>query len=73
MNVTTKKYELKKNKYLRLGMNNLMREQWWVFLIALALCGGYFLAPSIWWFIGVLIALFLYLLFWLIQLKNYDQ
>lgn len=73
MIVKTKKYKLETGTYVKLAMMNILREQWWVALIAIALLGGYFLAPSIWWFIGVFIALILYLLFWLIQFAGVTQ
>lgn len=50
-----------------------MKEQWWVFLIALAICSGYAWIPNIWWFIGSFIALLLYFLFWLIQFAGVTQ
>lgn len=73
MLVKTKKYKLETGTYIKLGMLNVARQQWWVVLIALALCCGYFFAPSMWWFIGVGIALVLYLLFWLIQFAGVTQ
>lgn len=54
-------------------MFNILKQQWWVFLIALALCCGYFIIPNMWWFIGTGIALVLYLLFWLIQFAGVTQ
>lgn len=73
MIVKTKKYKLETGTYIKLAMMNILREQWWVFLIALAIMCGYFLVPSIWWIIGALIALVLYLLFWLIQFAGVTQ
>ena len=54
-------------------MFNILKQQWWVFLIAAALCCGYFIIPNMWWFIGTGIALVLYLLFWLIQFAGVTQ
>ncbi|WP_017729987.1 YcxB family protein [Nafulsella turpanensis] len=73
MIVKTKKYKLENSTYIKLAMKNILREQWWVFLIALAIMCGYFFAPSIWWIIGALIALLLYILFWLIQFAGVTQ
>ena len=73
MIVKTKKYKLENSTYIKLAMKNILREQWWVFLIALAIMCGYFFAPSIWWIIGALIALVLYILFWLIQFAGVTQ
>jgi len=73
MNVKTKKYKLETATYTKLGLFNILREQWWISLIILALCSGYFLVPSYWWFIGTGIAFVLYLLFWIIQFIGITQ
>lgn len=73
MNVRTKKYKLETGTYTKLGVFNILREQWWVFLIVAALCSGYFFAPSNWWFIGTAIAFVLYILFWVIQFVGITQ
>ncbi len=73
MIVKTKKYKLETKTYIGLAMKNILREQWWVFLIAAAIMAMYFVIPSIWWIIGALIALVLYLLFWLIQFAGVTQ
>jgi hypothetical protein len=73
MLVKTKKYKLENSTYIKTGLLNIIKEQWWVSLIVIALCCGYFLAPSAWWFIGTGIALVLYFLFWLIQFAGVTQ
>ncbi len=73
MNVKTKKYKLESGTYIKLAMVSVLKQQWWVALIAVALCCGYFLAPSAWWFIGTSIAVVIYLLFWLIQFAGVTQ
>ena len=73
MIVKTKKYKLDNNTYIKLGLINVLKQQWWVGLIALAICAGYFWVASIWWFIGAAIAFILYLLFWLIQFAGVTQ
>lgn len=73
MVIKTKKYKLEPSTYIKLALKNLLKEQWWVFLIAVAIMAGYFLEPSIWWIIGALIALVLYWLFWLIQFAGVTQ
>lgn len=73
MIVKTKKYKLETKTYIGLAMKNILREQWWVGFIALAIMAMYFVIPSIWWIIGALIALVLYLLFWLIQFAGVTQ
>lgn len=59
--------------YIKLGMINITKEQWWVYLIVIALCLGYLWIPNIWWFIGTGIAFVLYLLFWVIQFAGVTQ
>ncbi len=73
MIVKTKKYALDKKAYRRAGMRNIIREQWWIFIIAAAISAMAFVIPSNWWWIGALIALSLYLLFWLIQFAGVTQ
>lgn len=73
MIVKTKKYQLPTGTYIKIGLINVIKEQWWVILIALAICIGYFWIPSIWWFIGALIAYALYILFWVIQFAGVTQ
>jgi hypothetical protein len=73
MLVKTRNYRLEKKDYTRMAMSNVLRQQWWVSLIVLAICSGYFLAPSIWWFIGAILAAGLYLLFWWIQFYGVTQ
>jgi hypothetical protein len=67
MIVKTKKYQLTTNTYMQLGLRNIIREQWWVFLIALAIVSGTFFVKTIWFMLGASIGLLLYFLFWVIQ------
>lgn len=67
MIVKTKKYQLTTNTYIQLGLQNIVREQWWVFLIALAIMSGTFFVKTIWFVLGASLALVLYFLFWIIQ------
>jgi len=73
MIVKTKKYKLETGTYIKIGLLNILKEQWWVFLIYLAICAMYFVIPSWWWVIGASIALVLYFLFWLIQFAGIPQ
>ncbi|MEP2773308.1 MAG: hypothetical protein ABJH05_14245 [Fulvivirga sp.] len=73
MIVKTKKYKLESGTYIKLALKNVLKQQWWVFLIAAAICAGYLWIPNMWWFIGTGIALVLYLLFWLIQFAGVTQ
>lgn len=73
MIIKTKKYQLPTGTYIKTALVAVLKEQWWVFLIFLAICSGYFLLPNWWWVIGASIALVLYLLFWLIQFAGVTQ
>jgi hypothetical protein len=73
MIVRTKNYRLEKKDYIRFALFGVLRQQWWVSLIFLAICACYFLAPSFWWFIGAVLAAGLYLLFWWIQFYGVTQ
>lgn len=73
MIVKTKKYKLETGTYIKLAMLNIVKEQWWVFLIAVAIACGAFFIWSWWWIIGAAIALTLYFLFWLIQFAGVTQ
>lgn len=73
MIVKTKKYKLKTGTYIKMGLINIFKEQWWVSLIFLAICAMYFVLPSHWWITGATIALVLYVLFWVIQFAGIPQ
>lgn len=73
MIVKTKKYKLETGTYVKEAMTNVLIKQWWVGLIVIALCSGYFIIPNLWWFWGTAIALIIYLLFWVIQFTGVTQ
>ncbi len=73
MIIRTKKFQMNKSQYIKKGFFNLLIEQWWVFIIYLGICGMHYFIPSLWWIIGGSIALFLYLIFWLIQFFGVTQ
>ena len=74
MIVKTRKYKLPNGTYIKLALKNILMEQWWVFLIALAIASGTFFIPTTYWFIiGAIIALLLYFLFWWIQFAGVTQ
>jgi YcxB-like protein len=73
MIVKTRNYRLEKKDYRRMALKNILREQWWVGLIVLAICLGFVWIQSIWWFIIAFIGAGLYLLFWVIQFYGVTQ
>lgn len=74
MIVKTKNYKLDKKIYINLALRNILRQQGWIAALgAFALCQMYIWIPSIWWFIGAILGLGLYLLFWWIQFYGVTQ
>lgn len=73
MIVKTKKYQLETGTYIKAGLANILREQWWVVLIAIAIACGYFWIPSWWWISMAILAYALYWLFWVIQFAGVTQ
>lgn len=73
MIIKTKKYQLPTGTYIKTALSNVLKDQWWVILIALAISCGYFWIPSIWWIIGAVLAYGLYVLFWTIQFTGVTQ
>jgi hypothetical protein len=73
MIIKTKKYQLPTTTYIKMGLVSILKEQWWVILIALAICCGYFWIASLWWIFGALLAYGLYVLFWAIQFTGVTQ
>jgi hypothetical protein len=73
MIIKTKKYQLATSTYIKLGLTNILKEQWWVVLIAIALACGYFWIASWWWISMAILAYALYWLFWVIQFAGVTQ
>jgi ABC-type transport system involved in Fe-S cluster assembly fused permease/ATPase subunit len=73
MIVKTKKYKLDSGTYIKMGLVNVLKEQWWVIFIALAIACGYFWIASWWWISMAILAYLLYLLFWVIQFAGVTQ
>jgi hypothetical protein len=73
MIVKTKKYQLGTSTYIKLGLLNILKQQWWVVLIAIAIACGYFWIASWWWISMAILAYALYWLFWVIQFAGVTQ
>ncbi|MCH7414164.1 YcxB family protein [Belliella sp. R4-6] len=73
MIVKTKKHKLESGTYIKMGLVNVLKEQWWVILIAIAIACGYFWIASWWWISMAILAYILYLLFWVIQFAGVTQ
>lgn len=73
MIVKTRNYRLEKKDYIKMALKSVLIQYWWAGLILLAIFAMYFVLPSIWWFIGGVLAAGLYLLFWWIQFYGVTQ
>ena len=73
MIVKTRKYKLETKQYIKIALAGVIRQQWWVILIALGLMLPAIFIWSHWWITGSLIAYTLYILFWLIQFAGITQ
>jgi hypothetical protein len=70
----TKKYQLPKNTYIKLALVQLLKQQWYLFLIPIAVIAASFFLPGTGWYIGgALLIAALYILFWLIQFAGVTQ
>jgi hypothetical protein len=73
MIVKTRNYRLEKKDYIKMALKSVLIQYCWAGLILLAIFAMYFVLPSIWWFIGGVIAAGLYILFWWIQFYGVTQ
>lgn len=74
MTIRTKKYQLTTGTFIKFALGNVLREQWWVFLIAIAIAALTIVYPdTIWFYIISGTALLLYFLFWLVQFYGLTQ
>jgi hypothetical protein len=74
MIIKTKKYQLTTKTFLKFAMLNVLREQWWVILIAIGIACLTFVYPdTIWFYIIAGVSFVLYLLFWIIQFFGLTQ
>jgi hypothetical protein len=75
MIVKTKKYELAKKTYIQIALMNILREQWWVLPIPVAIGLMAFIWPklALWFIITPIVLLALYALFWAVQFAGVTQ
>jgi hypothetical protein len=73
MIVKTKKYQLPKNTYIKIGLMNLLKAQWWLFSIPLAILALNFIEHAWWIYLIAFLVPALYILFWLIQFAGVTQ
>lgn len=75
MIVKTRKYQLPKNIYVKIGMMSILKKQWWFIGAPILLGSIAFVLPDYkWWFIILsVLSVILYGLFWLIQFYGVTQ
>lgn len=73
MIIQTKKYKLPHRTYIQLGLKNILRDHWWVILIALSIASLTFFLHTLWFVVLSIIGLILYSLFWFIQFYGTTQ
>jgi hypothetical protein len=73
MIVKTKKYQLPKKTYIKLGLLNLLKEQWWLIFVPLGFLALNFIEHSWWFYFLAILVPGLYILFWVIQFSGVTQ
>ncbi|AWN81845.1 hypothetical protein DK880_00525 [Candidatus Cardinium hertigii] len=73
MIIRTKKYKMPSGLYIKLGMQNILRLHWWIFLLLLLGISATFFIKTIWFIVGSMLFFIGYLLFWLIQFYGFTQ
>ena len=76
LSAKTKKYQVPVNTYVKIGMENIVREWWWAFLVPLALLVlGAIIGGGWAWGLGItaIVVTVVYLLFWAAQFYGLSQ
>lgn len=73
MIVKTKNYRLEKSTYVKLAFVEVLKQQWWVGLVVIAIGLCYLWIASWWWFFAAFLGAGLYLLFWWLQFYGVTQ
>jgi hypothetical protein len=63
----TKKYQVPVNTYVKIGLENVIKDWWWVFIIPVVLIAAGFLIGGGWiWGLGItaVVSTILYIVFW---------
>lgn len=73
MVIQTKKYKMPLGLYVKLGLLNVLRMQWWVpAIVLLFMCGTLFVRTKWFLILGTIFFMF-YMLFWIIQFYGIAQ
>ncbi len=76
LSAKTKKYQVPVNTYVKIGMENIVREWWWAFLVPLVLLVlGAIIGGGWAWGLGItaIVVTVVYLLFWAAQFYGLSQ
>jgi len=76
LSAKTKKYQVPVNTYVKIGMENIVREWWWAFLVPVVLIVLGILIGGGWaWGLGItaVVLTIVYLLFWAAQFYGLSQ
>ncbi len=73
MIVKTKKYKIPNSLYIKIGIQNILRMQWWIFPLVALFAMGTFFIKTIWFIVIALLFLTGYFLFWLAQFYGLTQ
>ncbi|PWJ39111.1 YcxB family protein [Sediminitomix flava] len=75
MIIKTKKYQLETQTFVKLGMESILKQTWWVWFIPVAIMLiPIFVEGALGWCIGIALTLsILYVLFWWIQFTGMTQ
>ena len=76
LSAKTKKYQVPVNTYVKIGMENIVREWWWAFLVPLVLIALGIVIGGGWaWGLGItaFVLTLIYLLFWAAQFYGLSQ
>ena len=76
LSAKTKKYQVPVNTYVKIGMENIVRQWWWAFLVPLVLIVLGIIIGGGWaWGLGItaVVLTIIYLLFWAAQFYGLSQ
>ena len=67
MIVKTRKYKIPSSLYIKLGIQNVLRIQWWIFPLMAIIATATFFIPKLWFIVTSFLLFICYFAFWLIQ------
>lgn len=67
MIVKTRKYKIPSSFYIKLGIQNVLRLQWWILPLMAVIASGIFFIPKIWFIVTSFLLFICYFAIWMIQ------